>query len=64
MTDRTGDPDRDYSFKDKEFQDPHYHDEDPETQRDDRRPSPPHLPAKRKPVPRRLPPPKRRFDED
>lgn len=48
---------------DKEYEDPHYHDEDDAVPPDDSQPRTAHLPSHRKPL-RRIPPPKRRFLED
>jgi hypothetical protein len=47
----------------KEFEDPHYHDDEDPVPLDDGTPRASHTPLGRKPA-RRIPPPKRRFDED
>jgi hypothetical protein len=47
---------------DHEFQDPHFHDEEPEIQSEDQTVKRTHT-SRRKPV-RKMPPPRRRFFED
>jgi hypothetical protein len=47
----------------KDYEDPHYHDEDLEVEQDDTRRRPPPPPGKGKPT-RRIPPPPKRRHED
>jgi hypothetical protein len=47
----------------REFEDPHYHDEDESVSSDDSQPRVVRMPPGHKPA-RRIPPPKRRFYED
>ena len=49
-------------YREREYQDPHYHDEDPDIQNDE---MPRHVgavPPRHKPA--RMPPPKRRYEDD
>ena len=63
MTQSSPAPEPSSGYKEREYQDPHYHDEEPEIQNDE---FPRHergaAPPRRQPV--RFPQPKRRFEED
>jgi hypothetical protein len=62
MNENSGTPDEPRQYRQKEYQDPHYHDEDEVSPvEDDRQPRGSNLPRRRKPT-RKLPP--RRHDVD